>query len=133
LRNAIVPFDKQPRRFGASKWSFARRVKLFIDTITGFSHFPIRSISIVGALCSGAGFLYAIYALVQYLFGNIQPGWTSIVVLVLVLGGLQIVMIGVLGEYFARACSMRFGRGRATSSNASRPSWEVLPMMTPWC
>jgi glycosyltransferase involved in cell wall biosynthesis len=102
LRNAIVPFDKQPRRFGASKWSFARRVKLFIDTITGFSHFPIRSISIVGALCSGAGFLYAIYALVQYLFGNIQPGWTSIVVLVLVLGGLQIVMIGVLGEYFAR-------------------------------
>ncbi len=100
--NAIVFFDKQQRRFGASKWSFARRAKLFIDTIMGFSHFPIRAMSVIGALCAGAGLLYAIYIVLEYLFVQIQPGWTSVVVLILVLGGLQMLMLGLLGEYFAR-------------------------------
>jgi polyisoprenyl-phosphate glycosyltransferase len=100
--NATVFFDKQQRRFGSSKWTLGRRAKLFIDTITGFSHFPIRAMSVIGALCAAAGFLFAIYAVVETLFIDIQPGWTSIVVLVLVLGGLQILMLGVLGEYFAR-------------------------------
>jgi polyisoprenyl-phosphate glycosyltransferase len=100
--NATVLFDRQQRRFGASKWSLGRRVKLFIDTITGFSHFPIRAMSIIGALCAGTGFLYAIYIVLEYVFVEIQPGWTSIVVLVLTLGGLQMLMLGVLGEYFAR-------------------------------
>jgi glycosyltransferase involved in cell wall biosynthesis len=100
--NAIVFFEKQKRRFGASKWSLGRRAKLFVDTITGFSHFPIRAMSVIGALCAGTGFVYAVYIALQYLFVDTQPGWTSIVVLVLMLGGLQILMLGILGEYFAR-------------------------------
>jgi dolichol-phosphate mannosyltransferase len=100
--NTVVFFEKQQRRFGASKWSFGRRVKLFIDTITGFSHFPIRAMSVIGTLCAGTGFLYAIYIVLEYLFVQTQPGWTSIIVLVLMLGGLQVLMLGVLGEYFAR-------------------------------
>jgi polyisoprenyl-phosphate glycosyltransferase len=100
--NAIVFFDKQQRRFGASKWSLGQRVKLFIDTIVGFSHFPIRAMSIIGALCAATGLLYAIYIASEYWFVEIQPGWTSVVVLILVLGGLQMLMLGLLGEYFAR-------------------------------
>jgi len=100
--NATVFFEKQQRRFGASKWTLGRRAKLFIDTITGFSHFPIRAMSVIGSLCAAVGFLYAIYTAIQSLFVEIQPGWASIIVLVLMLGGLQILMLGVLGEYFVR-------------------------------
>jgi dolichol-phosphate mannosyltransferase len=100
--NATVSFDKKERRFGVTKWSFGRRSKLFIDTVTGFSHFPIRAMSIIGTLCAAAGFLYALYITLLYLFIQAQPGWTSIAVLVLTLGGLQMLMLGLLGEYFAR-------------------------------
>jgi dolichol-phosphate mannosyltransferase len=100
--HTTVFFEKQQRRFGISSWSFGRRAKLFIDTITGFSHFPIRAMSVIGALCATVGFLYAIYVALEYMFVNTQPGWTSIVVLVLMLGGMQMLMLGLLGEYFVR-------------------------------
>jgi dolichol-phosphate mannosyltransferase len=100
--NATVFFEKAQRRFGASNWSFGQRAKLFIDTITGFSHFPIRAMSVIGALCAAAGFLYAIYITLEYLLTETQPGWTSIAVLVLIIGGAQMLMLGLLGEYFAR-------------------------------
>jgi glycosyltransferase involved in cell wall biosynthesis len=100
--HTTVSFEKRKRRFGSSKWSLGRRAKLFADTITGFSHFPIRAMSVIGALCAALGFLYAIYVTVEYMIVQVPPGWTSIAVLVLVLGGLQMLMLGVLGEYFAR-------------------------------
>ena len=100
--HATVMFEKRQRRFGASKWSFGRRAKLFIDTVTGFSHFPIRAMSIVGAVCAATGFLFAVYLVVEHELYQTQAGWTSIVVIVLFLGGLQMLMLGMLGEYFAR-------------------------------
>lgn len=100
--HATVLFDKRQRRFGRSKWSFGRRAKLFIDTITGFSHFPIRAMSIMGALCASIGFLFAILIIIEHFLFETQPGWTSIVVTALFLGGLQMLMLGILGEYFAR-------------------------------
>jgi dolichol-phosphate mannosyltransferase len=100
--HATVLFEKRQRRFGASKWSFARRAKLFIDTVTGFSHFPIRAMSIIGVLCAAAGFLFAVYLIVEHLLYQTQAGWTSMVVIILFLGGLQMLMLGMLGEYFAR-------------------------------
>lgn len=97
-----VLFDKRQRRFGASKWSLSRRAKLFIDTITGFSHFPIRAMSIIGAMCAAAGFMFAVYIVIDHLMYQTQAGWTSTVVIVLLVGGLQMLMLGTLGEYFAR-------------------------------
>jgi len=100
--HATVLFDKRRRRFGAGKWSLARRAKLFIDTVTGFSHFPIRALSLMGTFCAAIGFLSAIYIVADHILNETQPGWTSIVVIVLFLGGLQMLMLGILGEYFAR-------------------------------
>jgi dolichol-phosphate mannosyltransferase len=100
--NTTVYFHKRQRRFGSSKWSFGRRAKLFIDTITGFSHFPIRAMSVIGIISAAVGFLSAAYLTVQYLFVDMQPGWPSIVVLILLVGGLQMFMLGFLGEYIAR-------------------------------
>src|SRR5262249_14070291 len=134
--NTVVFFEKQQRRFGVSKWSLGKRAKLFIDTITGFSHFPIRAMSIIGILCAGTGFLYAIYAITEYIFIEIQPGWTSIIVLVLILGGLQILMLGVLGEYFARILDEvrprpRYIIERISPELAGPPSDDVLLLTSP--
>jgi glycosyltransferase involved in cell wall biosynthesis len=100
--STTILFEKRKRRFGTSKWSFGHRAKLFIDTVTGFSHFPIRAMSVIGMLCAAVGFIFSIYVILEYLLVETQPGWTSIVVLVLVIGGLQMLMLGMLGEYFAR-------------------------------
>ena len=100
--NTTIPFKKRKRQFGASKWSFGRRAKGFVDTITAFSHFPIRAMSILGASFAAVGFLFAIYVVIEYFFVQTLPGWTSLTVLVLVIGGLQMLMLGMLGEYFVR-------------------------------
>jgi glycosyltransferase involved in cell wall biosynthesis len=133
--HTTVLFEKRKRRFGSSKWSFARRAKLFIDTITGFSHFPIRAMSIVGAVCATLGFLYAIFITLEYMFIQAPPGWTSIAVLVLMLGGLQMLMLGVLGEYFARMLDEVRPRPRYTiermSSSLRGPVADDVLLLTP--
>ena len=54
-----------------------RRAKLFIDTITGFSHFPIRAMSIIGAMCAAAGFMFAVYIVIDHLMYQTQAGWAA--------------------------------------------------------
>jgi glycosyltransferase involved in cell wall biosynthesis len=133
--HTTVMFEKRKRKFGSSKWSLGRRAKLFIDTITGFSHFPIRAMSVIGALCAALGFIYAIYVTVEYMVIQVPPGWTSIAVLVLVLGGLQMLMLGVLGEYFARMLDEVRPRPRyiieRMSSTLTSPIAEDVLLLTP--
>ena len=78
-------------------------VKAAIDTFVSFSFLPIRAISFLGLIVSGLSFLFGFYVLVnKVFFGTRVDGWTSVMLAVLVLGGVQLVMIGVLGEYLWR-------------------------------
>src|SRR4029079_16950853 len=78
-------------------------VKSAIDTFVGFSYAPIRAISYFGLIVSVLSFLLGFYLLINKLvFGTQVEGWTSVMLAVLVLGGVQLVMIGVLGEYLWR-------------------------------
>ena len=78
-------------------------VKSAIDTFVSFSFLPIRAISFLGLLVSVLSFLFGFYVVVnKVLFGTHVDGWTSVMLAVLVLGGVQLVMIGVLGEYLWR-------------------------------
>jgi len=78
-------------------------VKSAIDTFVSFSFLPIRAISFLGLAVSCLSFLFGFYVVVNALvFGTKVQGWTSVMLAVLVLGGVQLVMIGVLGEYLWR-------------------------------
>ena len=86
-------------------------VKAAIDTFISFSSLPIRAISYFGLFVSGLSFLFGFYVLIgKVLYGTGVAGWASVMLAVSLLGGVQLVMIGVLGEYLQRILDETRGR-----------------------
>jgi glycosyltransferase involved in cell wall biosynthesis len=103
FRRAEVPYVKVARRFGRSKWNLRMKLKAFADAFVGHSFAPIRFMSYAGMLMAAIGFLYALAVVALRLaVGTPVEGWTSLMVVVLILGGMQMTMLGVLGEYLTR-------------------------------
>jgi polyisoprenyl-phosphate glycosyltransferase len=82
------------------------------DSVFGFSVRPVQAISALGFLIAGAGFVYAAVVIFNALVGRPPEGWTSLMVVVLILGGVQMTMLGILGEYLWRALDESRGRPR---------------------
>jgi hypothetical protein len=97
---------------GASRWTAAKKIKLFLDSVLGFSVRPIQIMSAIGVLTAILGFLYACFIIGHAVFGRPIEGWSSLMVAVLIVGGIQMVMLGVLGEYLWRALDESRGRPR---------------------
>lgn len=103
FRQEIVNYERRQRLSGASKWSFRSKVKLLADWIIAFSGIPLKGITWIGLSTAGLGFLYALFVIFYSIFvGYPFPGWAATVVLILVLGGTQMAMLGVTGEYLWR-------------------------------
>jgi len=102
FKQSTVEYDKKARLHGRSGWSFGKKLKLAVDSITSFSYLPIRLISYTGFIISMIGFIYAGIVILNYLVGNRIEGWSSLMVVLLVIGGFQMLMMGVLGEYLWR-------------------------------
>lgn len=103
-------YDKQTRQSGKSGWNLEKKLKLVADSFTSFTYLPIRLMSYIGFLVATLGFIWAIAIVVIALTHLTFPGWPSIMVVLLVLGGLQMMMMGVLGEYLWRALDEARGR-----------------------
>ena len=73
-----------------------------MDTITGYGYFPVRFMSYLGIVTALCGISYAIYLLIHHLTGKTPEGWTSIMVIILFLGGIQLLTLGIIGEYVWR-------------------------------
>lgn len=98
-----IPFTSNPRVAGESKFSFYKLIKLSIDGITGFSVKPLRWILYLGMLTATISMLYAVYVVFEtVVFGLVTPGWPSLIIAILFLGGVQLISVGVLGEYIGR-------------------------------
>lgn len=98
-----IEYVKEPRRQGKSSWSLAKKLKLMTDSLLAFSDVLVRYISVFGLLTAFAGFTYAGWIIFRYfIFGIPGQGWSSLIVAVFVLGGIQMMMLGVLGEYVWR-------------------------------
>ncbi|MCX8476115.1 MAG: glycosyltransferase family 2 protein [Sphingomonas sp.] len=99
-----VPFvyDRHERLAGESKYPLGKMVRFALDAITGFSTAPLRFASHVGLLLTGASALLVLYILVGWLFGRAIPGWTSLMLVVVVLGAVQMFVLGMIGEYLGR-------------------------------
>ncbi len=98
-----VPYIAEERQAGKSSWSFRKLCRYAFEGIISFTTFPLRIATVVGALSSLASVLYMLVVIVQKLvFGIDLPGYATIVVLILLIGGLQMIMLGIIGEYIAR-------------------------------
>lgn len=103
FRQSHVYYEKQPRKAGRSGWTLSKKIKLLLDSITSFSYMPIRVMSAAGFIVAGMGFLYSMVVVVNAILGKPIQGWSSLMMVILIVGGLQILMLGVLGEYLWRA------------------------------
>ncbi len=104
FEQSSLVYTKQARETGRSKWTLTKRIKLSIDWVVGFSYFPIRFMSAIGLFFACAGFLYALFLIVRrFVFVVPVEGWTSLISVVLITSGVQLVMLGVLGEYLWRS------------------------------
>ncbi|MBR0215122.1 MAG: glycosyltransferase, partial [Solobacterium sp.] len=97
-----IEYVRREREKGKSMWSFRKRVNLFIDTFVVFSNKPIRFVTGCGLFLSLAGLILAIFFIVDWFRNSIVPGWTSLIVVILLTSGFQMVMFGILGEYVWR-------------------------------
>lgn len=103
FRFSTVAYDRLRRPHGASRWTVAKRVKLFADSVIAFSYAPVRAVSAVGILLGIIGFLYAGVVLVRRVMLGVEvSGWSSLMMVLLVVSGVQLVGLGILGEYLWR-------------------------------
>lgn len=99
----IMYYRRQERKTGVSRWTFSKKMTYMIDGVLGHSYVPIRFMSFLGLCFSGMSFLLAVFFFIAYFFNpDVVRGWTPIVLLVLFVGGVQMMMVGVLGEYLWR-------------------------------
>lgn len=104
FRPAFVYFHRKDREVGESRWTFAKKFKLVMDSMMSFSYAPIRYMSMAGVIFAILAFLWIIEVIVEYfVIGTPIAGWASLMCLVLFLGGLIMLMLGILGEYLWRA------------------------------
>jgi glycosyltransferase involved in cell wall biosynthesis len=103
FRQKAIPYVKKARLHGRSGWNLEKKLKLVADSVTSFTYVPIRLMSYLGFLVAVIGFFYAVHVVFNALHGHPPQGWTSLMVVVLVIGGIQMLMMGVLGEYVWRA------------------------------
>ncbi len=103
FRQGTVFYRKQRRYAGRSKWSLGKKIKLFVDSFVSFSFTPIRLISYCGMTLAAFGFAYALFIVLNRVFYS-RPiqGWSYIMVVLLLVSGVQLLMLGVIGEYLWR-------------------------------
>lgn len=98
-----IEYENVERTLGQTKWSFWGLVKYAIDGITAFSTVPLRMVSITGFVISFIAFIYITIILIQtFIYGKDVPGYASIMVMILFIGGIIELSIGILGEYISR-------------------------------
>jgi dolichol-phosphate mannosyltransferase len=98
-----IEYVKEKRYAGYSKWTFSKRIKLFIDSMISFSYLPLRAMSLMGIFFSTIGLLFSIRVFYNAIVkGSPVSGWPSLMIVTLFIGGFQMIMLGLLGEYLWR-------------------------------
>lgn len=112
FKSTTVPYSRNERVAGKTKYTFAKMLGLAFDGITSFSIRPVRFIAWLGIICAALSVIGLIYALVSYFAGSTVPGWTAIVCSIFLIGGIQLLALGVIGEYIGKIFTEVKGRPR---------------------
>ena len=106
-----IPYIRQKRTIGKSRWTTAKKIKLLIDSFVSFTYAPIRIISFTGILLGIISLMYMVYILYAKITGMIVvEGWTTIMIILLLVSSFQMMALGVLGEYVWRCLDAVRGR-----------------------
>ena len=127
---AVVPYHRRGReaRFGRSMWNLSRKLKYFADAFVAFSYAPVRIASVLGASLGLTGLAYAVVVVLERLFRDkVVEGWSSLMVVLLVASGAQLMMTGVLGEYLWRNLEQARGRPRYIIDRVLEPPVPAAP------
>ena len=102
----VVTYARRARKaeYGRSRWTLGKKIKYFIDAFVAFSNLPVRAASVLGIALSVLGLAYAAFIIGMRFLTNVEvPGWSSLMVVILIVSGAQLLMLGVIGEYLWRA------------------------------
>jgi dolichol-phosphate mannosyltransferase len=99
---AIVELERDKRFAGSSGYTLGKMFRLALDRIFSFSMFPIKLATYVGASISSISFLVGIVLILRRVYGHVSPGWTSVIVLILFMSGINFLFLGIIGEYIGR-------------------------------
>jgi len=103
FRQTYVEYDRAQRAGGETGYTYSKMLRLALDGITAFSDFPLKLASLSGFIVSGIAFMVMLYTLyARFITHDYQPGWASLMVSILFLGGVQLIAIGIIGEYIGR-------------------------------
>lgn len=98
-----ITYERDPRAAGETKWNYFKLINLAIDGITSFTTSPLRISSVLGVLVSIGAFIYIVYLVIRTIaFGTDLAGYPSMMAVILFLGGIQLLSLGVIGEYVGR-------------------------------
>jgi len=99
---AALSYERDARFAGESGYPLKKMIAFALDAVTSFSTLPLRMTTYLGLMAGAMGFVTVSWVLVSYLLGNVMPGWTSLAGLILILGSVQLIVLGVFGEYLGR-------------------------------
>lgn len=103
FRQTFVEYDRAERAEGETGYTYRKMISFALDGITSFSDFPLKVATMSGFIVSAIAFLVMLYALyARFVSHDTVPGWTSLILSVLFLGGIQLISIGIIGEYISR-------------------------------
>ena len=98
-----VDYIREERHSGKTNYTLLKMIQLAFDGITSFSNLPLKLATILGFVVSGFSFLVILYTLYsKYIAGGAEKGWPSIMVSILFIGGVQLICLGIIGEYIGR-------------------------------
>jgi len=111
FRQTSIPYVQEERQYGESRMGFFKLLSFAFDGLVAFSDYPLRVWALVGSVISGFAFFYVVVRLIRtLLYGIDVPGYESIIVTILFLGGVQLITLGILGHYVGRVFNEVKGR-----------------------
>lgn len=112
FRSTKVEYEVQERAFGSSKWSFRSLIKYAVSNVTSFSTVPLQMVTVMGIISILFSIILAVQTLVKYLMGTAVEGFTTVILLILIIGGFIMISLGMIGHYLARIYEEVKGRPR---------------------
>ena len=106
FKQGFVEYDRDERKTGITGYTYGKMTRFATDGITSFSDLPLKLVTWSGFIVAFLAFVVAIYALYsKFILGGAVPGWASLMISLLFLGGVQLISIGIIGEYISRIAS----------------------------
>jgi len=103
FNQTFITYERQERNAGNTGYTYRKMLKFALDGITSFSDLPLKIVTYFGFIVSGFAFVVMLYAMYsRFVLKDYEPGWTSLILTILFIGGIQMIAVGIIGEYLSR-------------------------------